>query len=152
MFNWRTHKVWEIQCNTWNICIQDNQWSYSLQFTQDMFMYVYFGFCPLFSLSNPKGYGMAADTLLKQTTVNAENLELILFSFQAHSCIKKSCWKSPARAMGADYQPRFQCPGLQEQYFTQAPSPAMYILTKRIPDGVGNLLACHLNQSLWYYL
>lgn len=71
-----------------------------------MFMYVYFVFCPSFSLSNPKGYGIAADTLLKQTSVNAESLKVILFSFQAHSRFKKSCWKS-ARAMGADYQPDF---------------------------------------------
>lgn len=40
---------------------------------------------------------MAAYTLLGQTSVNAD-LKAILFSFQAHSLLKKSYWKSLARA------------------------------------------------------
>lgn len=49
---------------------------------------------------------MAGDTLLGKSSVNAD-LKVILFSFQSHSLLKNSCWKSPARAKGADYQSDF---------------------------------------------
>lgn len=74
---------------------------------------------------------MAGDTLLGKTSVNAD-LKVILLSFQAHCLLKKSCWKSPARAKGADYQSDFWCPELHKQHFTQAPSLALYVLRKRI--------------------
>lgn len=103
------------------------------------------------SCQTPKDWGSRRHTA-EANQRKCRPVKVVLFSFQAHPRILEILLEVSCKSPGSRLPASFLMPRAGRRVFYWAPSLAVYILTKRIPDGVGNLLACHLSQSLRYYL